>query len=220
MKKKMIAVIVMGCVVVSCMLNGCGSSTAENPQKNETVQKNSSGTVQEEPQAEKADDECSFDDCHFPRVDGSEYCSFHSKHFGRSKRPVHQEKTLTVDDIITQSMIDEIKDAYAAELLAEQEQEQQEQEQREKEQQEKKSNGSSTYKDTKGSSSSSYKKPSTSKKPSVSTPDTSWRSYDEGYDAVYDDGDYDWNRYQTDKNYADGVDDAMDDWDDEYGDDW
>lgn len=37
----------------------------------------------------------------------------------------------------------------------------------------------------------------------------SQEAYDEGYDAVYDDDDYDWDRYQRDPDYADGVDDAM-----------
>lgn len=42
-------------------------------------------------------------------------------------------------------------------------------------------------------------------------------SYDDGYDDIYENGDYDWDRYQTDRDYADGVDDAMED--DEY-EDW
>lgn len=41
----------------------------------------------------------------------------------------------------------------------------------------------------------------------------SYEAYDEGYDAVYDDDDYDWDRYQRDPDYADGVDDAMDELD-------
>ena len=205
MKKKMIAVIVMGCIVLSGMLNGCGNSTAENSQKNASVQEKRGGTVQKTAQVEKAEDECSFDDCHFPRVDGSEYCRFHSKHFGRSKKPVHQEEILTVDDIITQSMIDEIKDEYAAELLAEQEKGEQEAAQK---------NATSEKTKSSGSSSSSHKKPSTG------NANHSYKSYDEGYDAIYDDDDYDWNRYQTDRDYANGVDDAMDDWEDEYGEDW
>lgn len=36
-----------------------------------------------------------------------------------------------------------------------------------------------------------------------------YKSYDEGYDSIYDDEDYDWDRYQSDSDYADGVDDAM-----------
>ena len=42
-------------------------------------------------------------------------------------------------------------------------------------------------------------------------------SYDDGYEDIYENGDYDWDRYQTDRDYADGVDDAMED--DEY-EDW
>lgn len=36
-------------------------------------------------------------------------------------------------------------------------------------------------------------------------------SYDNGYDSVYDDDDYDDGRYDSDSDYADGADDAMDD---------
>ncbi len=43
----------------------------------------------------------------------------------------------------------------------------------------------------------------------------SYKSYDSGYDDVYD-GDYDDQRYKTDLEYANGVDDAID----ELGDDW
>ena len=41
-------------------------------------------------------------------------------------------------------------------------------------------------------------------------------SYDKGYDDIYMDGDYDWDRYQKDKDYADGVDDAMDELDEDW----
>ena len=41
-------------------------------------------------------------------------------------------------------------------------------------------------------------------------------SYDDGYDDIYMDGDYDYDRYDSDSDYADGVDDAMD----ETGEDW
>lgn len=60
-----------------------------------------------------------------------------------------------------------------------------------------KSNSSSSYHSSSGSSSSSS-------------------SYDEAYDDYYYDGDYDTDRYEEDQDYADGIDDAMD----EYGDDW
>lgn len=38
-------------------------------------------------------------------------------------------------------------------------------------------------------------------------------SYDAGYEDVYEDDDYDWDRYWSDSDYADGVDDAMDELD-------
>ena len=39
-------------------------------------------------------------------------------------------------------------------------------------------------------------------------------SYDEGYNAIYEDDDYDWDRYQSDDDYAAGVEDAMEDMED------
>ena len=45
---------------------------------------------------------------------------------------------------------------------------------------------------------------------------STYDSYDDGYDDIYMDGDYDYDRYESDSDYADGVDDAMD----EMGEDW
>lgn len=42
---------------------------------------------------------------------------------------------------------------------------------------------------------------------------SSYDSYDEGYEDVYENDDYDWDRYYSDDDYANGVDDAMDDLD-------
>ena len=63
---------------------------------------------------------------------------------------------------------------------------------------------------TNNSSSSSGTKKNTKTKKST------YDSYDDGYDDIYMDGDYDYDRYDRDSDYADGVDDAMD----EYGEDW
>ena len=41
----------------------------------------------------------------------------------------------------------------------------------------------------------------------------SYDSYDEGYEDIYDNEDYDMDRYNNDSEYAAGVDDAMDDLD-------
>ena len=41
-------------------------------------------------------------------------------------------------------------------------------------------------------------------------------SYDDGYDDVYMDGDYDDDRYDSDDDYAAGVDDAIDDDDEDW----
>ena len=61
----------------------------------------------------------------------------------------------------------------------------------------------------KSSYSSGIKKSTTTKK-------STYDSYDDGYDDIYMDGDYNYDRYDRDSDYADGVDDAMD----ELGEDW
>ena len=72
-----------------------------------------------------------------------------------------------------------------------------------------KTTAKSTYKSSCGSS---MKKSTATKKSTYSAYD----SYDDGYDDIYMDGDYDYDRYDRDRDYADGVDDAMD----ECGGDW
>ena len=89
-----------------------------------------------------------------------------------------------------------------------------------------KSSGSTSKSSTSNSgSSSSYtnKSNSTNKssyssgtKKSTTTKKSTYDSYDDGYDDIYMDDDYDYDRYDRDSDYADGVDDAMD----EYGEDW
>ena len=54
----------------------------------------------------------------------------------------------------------------------------------------------------KSSYSSGIKKSTTTKK-------STYDSYDDGYDDIYMDGDYNYDRYDRDSDYADGVDDAM-----------
>lgn len=70
------------------------------------------------------------------------------------------------------------------------------------------SSSSHNNKSTAGSNASSYN--SSTKKSNT------YDSYDDGYDDIYMDGDYDYNRYDRDSDYADGVDDAMD----EFEEDW
>ena len=87
-----------------------------------------------------------------------------------------------------------------------------------------KSSGS-TYKSSTSSPSSSYsnKSNTTSKysysnnsNKSTATKNSTYDSYDDGYDDIYMDGDYDYDRYDNDSNYADGVDDAMDEFDEDW----
>lgn len=61
--------------------------------------------------------------------------------------------------------------------------------------------------------SGSYKGRSTD---SSSYKSNSYKAYDDGYDDVYMDGDYDYERYAHDWDYADGVDDAMDEFEEEW----
>ena len=42
-----------------------------------------------------------------------------------------------------------------------------------------------------------------------------YEHYDDGYEAIYDDGEYDEDRYDSDPEYAEGVDDAMDELDED-----
>ena len=70
------------------------------------------------------------------------------------------------------------------------------------------SNSSSSGSNSSSSSTSSYKPSSSSSKYNSGY---SYDSYDSGYDDVYMDGDYDQDRYDRDSDYADGVDDAIED---------
>lgn len=74
---------------------------------------------------------------------------------------------------------------------------------------------SASYKNSGSTSGYSSSKPNTQK----STGKKSYESYDEGYDDVYMDDDYDWDRYNSDDDYAMGVDDAIEDAIEE-GEDW
>ena len=74
------------------------------------------------------------------------------------------------------------------------------------------SSGSSSSKSSSSSTQSSGKSNSSNTKSSTSYSNP-YSSYDQGYEDVYDDDDYDWDRYLSDDDYADGVDDAMDELD-------
>lgn len=79
-------------------------------------------------------------------------------------------------------------------------------------------NASYSYSSTGKSYSSSSKSSSSSTK---SSSGKSYRSlnpyehYDDGYEAIYYDGEYDEDRYDSDPEYAEGVDDAMDELDED-----
>lgn len=71
---------------------------------------------------------------------------------------------------------------------------------------------SSTKKNTTGTSSTNKNTTGTSS----SKKNNPYNSYDDGYDDIYMDDDYDYDRYYKDSDYADGVDDAMDDLDEDW----
>lgn len=112
------------------------------------------------------------------------------------------------------------------ELLKQQEEERQKEEERKKEEESKKEKEYvETYRKN-GNSSSNSQNSNFGSKPSGKNKTTnayqpktntgrknSYKSYDDGYDAVYDDDDYDYDRYNRDPDYADGVDDALDELD-------
>lgn len=70
------------------------------------------------------------------------------------------------------------------------------------------------------SSSSSNKSSSSSSSENYSSSGSRWDAYDEGYEDVMDYEDYDYDRYESDSEYANGVDDAIDEYYDEYGEEW
>ena len=64
---------------------------------------------------------------------------------------------------------------------------------------------------TSSESNSNRKKTYSSGSSSSKKNHSSMDSYDEGYNAIYEDDDYDWDRYWSDDDYAAGVDDGMED---------
>lgn len=84
------------------------------------------------------------------------------------------------------------------------------------------SKSTSTRKSTSVNSKSTSAKKNTSKKSTSTTKKkytNPYENYDKGYEDVYYNDDYDWDRYWSDSDYADGVDDALADLEDE-GEDW
>ena len=68
-------------------------------------------------------------------------------------------------------------------------------------------NSTYRYKSSTSYSGNSKSSGSSSSKKNQSSMD----SYDDGYNAIYEDDDYDWDSYWSDDDYATGVDDAMED---------
>lgn len=73
------------------------------------------------------------------------------------------------------------------------------------------SGSSSSSSTTKSSTTTGAKSYGTTSGSSSKKKYSSSDSYDDGYNAVYEDDDYDWDRYWRDDDYAAGVDDAMED---------
>ena len=75
---------------------------------------------------------------------------------------------------------------------------------------------SSSHSNSSYSNKSSSSSSSSSTGTSGSKKSNTYDSYDDGYDDIYMDGDYDYDRYDRDSDYADGVDDAMDEFDEDW----
>lgn len=73
------------------------------------------------------------------------------------------------------------------------------------------SSAGKSYSSSSKSSSSSTKSSSGKRYRSLNP----YEHYDDGYEAIYDDGEYDEDRYDSDPEYAEGVDDAMDELDED-----
>ena len=72
---------------------------------------------------------------------------------------------------------------------------------------------SSNTNSTSGSGSGTGSKSSSSFSSGSGKKSISYDSYYAGYEDIYFDDDYDWDRYNSDPDYASGVDDAMDEFD-------
>lgn len=80
-------------------------------------------------------------------------------------------------------------------------------------------NSSDSQKESSPKSSTSKKNYSYSGSTSNKFKKSPYQAYDDGYEAVYEDDDYDTDRYNSDDDYASGVDDALDDLEEE-GEEW
>lgn len=78
---------------------------------------------------------------------------------------------------------------------------------------------SNSQKESSPKSSTSKKNYSYSGSTSNKSKKSPYQAYDDGYEAVYEDDDYDTDRYNSDDEYASGVDDALDDLEEE-GEEW
>lgn len=74
--------------------------------------------------------------------------------------------------------------------------------------------GSTSYSTNHYSGSTKSSTSSYSTRKSTSSKSNPYAAYDAGYEDVYDNDDFDLDRYNSDRDYADGVDDAMEDMED------
>lgn len=81
-------------------------------------------------------------------------------------------------------------------------------------------NSQYTYESKPSSTSSETTSTTRSTSTSGSTSSYGQGSYSEGYDDVYMNEDYDRERYRNDIDYANGVEDGIDDWEEEEGEEW
>lgn len=155
---------------------------------------------------------CAKEGCNNIKEEGSQYCKLHNPKNKSSIKNIDILETMTEDSTIETTTTEELTEITTFRTY-------------------KKSNSDYTYKNNNSYNySGSYKSKNSSYNSSnsykYSTPKSynssskkSYNTYDEGYDSVYEDEDYDDERYKYDKDYADGVDDALEDLEEE-GRDW
>ena len=135
---------------------------------------------------ESAKNKCILKGCDNKRAPGSSYCYLH-KSYGKTSSGSYTKSSGTKSSGASSNSTSGYSNSY------------------------KKSSGS--YSGSKTGTSGGTYSGSKSKNSGSSKKSSYYDGYDDGYDDVYMDGDYDYDRYDRDSDYADGVDDALDEFD-------
>nr|MBP3598861.1 hypothetical protein [Eubacterium sp.] len=128
---------------------------------------------------------CRYIDCDRKATDGSRYCYSHYLLVRSSGTPDYSSSSGSTQSS-SRSTTSPSSSSYSSSTTS-------------------KSTSSSTSSGTTSSWKNSKKSSSSSSKKNGNP----YEAYDKGYEDVTEDEDYDWDRYNSDPDYADGVDDAM-----------